>query len=180
MLTLDQFAAEYAGQNNFGPYSIILPQFSRSGAIRPDEWEALGYQHAEYLLGLILLHNSQLWFPAYIPIEPTSRLYLALDENGLDATYTFVGYWKQQALALPDHVKASFFVSADRKKAFMIVMNLEAQDQRLDLRLNLQSLGMGGPKRAEVLYPGGQARLVGGVIRDMVIPAKDFRLYVIE
>ena len=118
VLTLEQFAAEYAAQNNFGPYSVVLPQFSRSGAIRADEWEELGYQHAEYLLGLIFLHNSQLWYPAYIPVEPTNRLYLAFDKYGLTGAWSYVGYWKQSVAQLPEDVKASFFVAPDRRRGY--------------------------------------------------------------
>jgi hypothetical protein len=180
VLTLEQFAAEYAGQNNFGPYGVFLPQFSRSGAIRGDEWEKLGYGHAEYILGLIFLHNSQLWLFAYIPVEPTAKLYYAFDENGLDSSWQYVGYWKQRVCELPDDVKASFYVSPDKKKAFMIVMNLSWKERTLDLKLDAEGLGMPRISRASMLYPGGRADFAGGVIKGARIGAKNFRLYLLE
>ncbi len=180
VLRLDQFAAEYAAQNNFGPYSVFLPEFNRSGAIRANEWKKLGYQHAEYLLGLIFLSNSQIWFPAYIAQEPTVNLYYAFDENGLDSSYTYLGYWKQQAVSLPDNVKASFYISPDKKKAFMIVMNFDTKDKVMDLKIDAKKLGMRRITGAGRLYPEGRINLARGIIRKARIPAKNFRLYLIK
>jgi hypothetical protein len=181
VLKLDQFAAEYAGQNNFGPYSVKLPQFGRRGSIRGDEWEEFGWQPAEYLLGLIFLHNSQLWFPAYIPAEPTVNLYYAFDENGLDASWGYVGYWKQEACDLPDDLKASFYVSPDKKKAFMIVMNLAWDDRAVDLAIEPGEIGMAERlTRASMLYPEGKAELTGNALKSVTVPAKNFRLFLLE
>ena len=180
-LTLDTFAAEYAAQNNFGPYSVILPQFSRSGAIKDDEWKELGYQHAEYLLGLIFLHNSQLWFPAYIPVEPTTKLYYAFDKNGLDSTFKYIAYWKQQVVKIPDNIKASFFVSPNKKKAFMIVMNFSWKDKIIDLKINPAKLEMKTINSAKMIYPEKTVNFVSGtVIEKTTIPGKNFRLYILE
>jgi len=181
VLTLEQFAAEYAGQNNFGPYGVFLPQFERSGAIRTEEWKELGYGHAEYLLGLIFLHNSQLWFPAYIAAEPTVNLYYAFDENGLDSSYNYIGYWKQEAVELSEDVKASFFVSPDRKKAFMIVMNFAWQNKKLNLKLNPEKIGMAGNlNKATILYPEAKVQLAGNTLSGVTIPAKNFRLFLLQ
>jgi len=181
VLRLDQFAAEYAGQNNFGPYGVFLPEFGRSGAIRPDEWKKLGYQHAEYVLGLIFLHNSQLWFPAYIPTEPCVNLYYAFDKNGLDSSWRYVGYWKQEAVKLPEDVKASFFVSPDKKQAFMIVMNFAGRNKKLDLKLAPEKIGMAGRLRnAAMLYPAGNLQLAGNTLKSVTIPAKNFRLFLLQ
>ncbi len=178
-LTLEKFAAEYAAQNNFGPYSIVLPQFSRSGAIRKDEWEKLGYQHAEYLLGLIFLHNSQLLVPAYIPVEPTTKLYYTFDKNGLDSTFKYIGYWRQQVIKLPDNLKASFFVSPDKKKAFMIVMNFSWKDESIDLKINSAKLGMKTIDSVKMLYPEKRINLAPGTtIAKATIPGKNFCLYI--
>lgn len=180
ILRLDQFAAEYAAQNNFGPYSVFLPEFRRSGAIRNEEWKELGYQHAEYVLGLVFLSNSQLWFPANMPAEPTVKLYSAFDENGLDSSYTYLGYWKQKAVSLPDKVKASFYIAPDRKKAFMIVMNFDTKDKVIDLKIDSRSLGMGKIRSASRLYPEGDVNLAREIIRSERIPAKNFRLYLLK
>ncbi len=181
VLTLEQFAAEYAAQNNFGPYSVMLPQFSRSGAIRADEWDALGYQHAEYLLGLIFLNNSQLWYPAYIPTKPTNKLYYAFDKNGLTSHWRFIGYWKQTAAQLPPNVKASFYVAPEGRRAFMMVMNLRWQDVTADVTLNPAALGMKSISRATALYDeSAPGRLEGATVRGMTITAKNFRLFLLE
>jgi hypothetical protein len=181
VLTLDQFAAEYAAQNNFGPYTVKLPQFHRSGAIRPDEWDELGYQHAEYLLGLIFLHNSQLWYAAYIPTEPTNKIYLAFDKNGLTSDWEYIGYWEQQAVDMPEDVKASFYVSPDRSKAFMMVMNVRESDVTADIPIDVDALGMDGVSSARPLYhedlPGS---LRGDTINSMTVNAKNFRLFLLE
>jgi glycosyl hydrolase family 123/concanavalin A-like lectin/glucanase superfamily protein len=179
-LTLDKFAAEYAAQNNFGPYSIVLPQFSRSGAMRKNDWKELGYQHAEYLLGLIFLHNSQLWFPAYIPVEPTMKLYYTFDKNGLDSTFEYIGYWKQQAIKLPKDIKASFFISPDKKKAFMIVMNFSWKDKVMDFNIDLSKLGMTRVDSVQMLYPEKKVNFASGTILRTTIPGKNFRLYILK
>jgi len=180
VLKLDQFAAEYAAQNNFGPYSVFLPEFRRSGAIRDDEWKVLGYQHAEYVLGLVFLSNSQLWFPANMPAEPTVKLYSVFDENGLDSSYTYLGYWKQQAVSLPDNLKASFQISPDKKKAFMIVMNFNWKDKLIDLRIDSAKLGMTAIDSARMLYPEGKVDFASGTVKRATIPAKNFRLYLLK
>ena len=181
VLTLEQFAAEYAAQNNFGPYSVVLPQFSRSGAIRAEEWSELGYQHAEYLLGLIFLHNSQLWYPAYLPTEPTNKLYLAFDENGLTADWSFLGYWRQHAARLPDDVKASFYLAPDRRKALMAIMNLRWEDVTIDVPLDASVLGMQSLSSLRPLYhkslPG---RLEDGTIVGSRVTGKNFRVFLLE
>jgi len=178
VLRLDQFAAEYAGQNNFGPYSVFLPEFNR-GSIRGDEWKVLGYQHAEYVLGLIFLSNSHLWIPSDIPQELTVNLYYAFDENGLDSSYTYLGYWKQQALSLPDNIKASFHISPDKKKAFMIVMNFNWKDKIIDLKIDSAKLGMTAIDSARMLYPEEKVDFASGTIKRATIPAKNFRLYLL-
>lgn len=181
VLTLEQFAAEYAAQNNFGPYTVMLPQFSRSGAIRAEEWDALGYQHAEYLLGLIFLHNSQLWYPAYIPTKPTNKLYYAFDKNGLNSDWRFIGYWKQAAAQLPANVKASFYVAPDGRRAFMMMMNLRWEDVTAEVALDPAALGMKRVSLATALYhENAGGRLQDGTIHGMALPAKSFRLFLLE
>jgi len=180
VLTLDQFAAEYAAQNNFGPWSVMLPQFSRSGAIRADEWADLGYQHAEYLLGQIFLHNSHLWFPAYIAAEPTVALHSAFDANGLTAKHAFVGYWKQTAQKLPNKVVASFYVAPDQKRAFMLVMNVNETDVTLDLAPSAEALGMAGLASGRQLYPNADILYAKGRMPNATIPANNFRLYLLS
>jgi hypothetical protein len=36
------------------------------GSIRLDEWPTLGYQHADYLLGLVFLHDSNIWWESLL------------------------------------------------------------------------------------------------------------------
>ncbi len=181
VLPLDKYAAEFAAQNNFGPYSIFLPQFHRSGSIKPDEWAGIGYQPAEYILGLIFLHNSQMWFSAYTVDEPCLELYRAFDVNGLDSSCEYTGYWKQDAVRLPENVKASFYVSADKQKAFMLIMNFAWEDRTLDLQIDPSKIDM-KPSLSEVrmLYPQGEIQRAGNTLKQVKIPAKNFRLILIE
>jgi hypothetical protein len=181
VLTLDQFAAEYAAQNNFGPFSTFLPQFERSGAIKREEWNEVGYQPAEYILGLIFLHNSNCWYTAYIAYQPTARLYSAFYTNGLDTSYRFVGYWKQKAVDLPEDLKASFYVAPDGSQAFMVVMNVTDEDRTLDLGVNPGAIGLAPTlSGAKVLYPSGEIAREGNVLEGVTVPAKNFRLILLK
>ncbi len=171
VLRLDQFRAEYSAQNNFGPASVILPEFTRSGAIKPEEWKELGYGHAEYLLGLILVHDSSIWW-SYFPVEVLSQAYAALDKTGLNSTWSFEPYWRQKVFDLPQGVVASLYVSPDKSRAVVVVMNVSGKDQALDLPVTGQ---VGSFTNAAAVYPEAPIRLEGGAVRGLEVKNNNFR-----
>ncbi len=178
VLELDQFAAEYAAQNNFGPVSVMLPQFHRSGAINPDEWRKTGYQPAEYLLGLLFLHDSQLWW-AYLPHQPTSASFFSFDEHGLTSDYHFIGYWEQDVLDLPENVRASFYESPDRDRTFMVLMNFSDREQTVDARAVLSAHGSGRRRKVTRVYPSGDENLSEDRLSSIDLPGNNFGVFLI-
>lgn len=148
-LSIDQFRTEYNAQNNFGPSTTFLPDFERAGSIRPDEWKTLGLGHADYILGLVLLHDSNLWWDL-MPVDHISKVYNTLDVAGMDAKWSFTPYWQQKNLPLPNDVHASSYQSPDGKKNVLVVMNTSGKDQQVSLPISINGNAY---KAAKVLYP---------------------------
>jgi hypothetical protein len=179
VLTLDEFRTEYSAQNNIGPASVLLPQFERSGAILKNEWEELGYAHAEYVMGLTLLHDSNIWW-AYFPNEVLAQTYGALDKTGWNSSWTFVPYWHQTKLNLPDSVKISSYVSPDKTKTVLIIFNDSDQDQSIDLPLSSAAIGTKNPASADALYPDDTISVENKIIRRLQIKGKNFRAILVQ
>lgn len=179
VLTLDQFRTEYSAQNNIGPATVLLPQFERSGAILKDEWKELGYGHAQYLLGLVLLHDSSIWW-SYFPNEVLAETYGALDKAGWNSSWTFVPYWNQTKLNVPDGVKVSSYISPDKSKTILIVFNDSAQNQTIDLPLSSAAIGLKNPTGASALYPAETVSVEGKAIHNLPIKSKNFRAILVQ
>jgi hypothetical protein len=135
-LDVDKYRAEYAPQNNRGPSGSLIPQFERMGSIRADEWEQMGYGHADYLLGLTLLHDSHIWWES-LSDEYWTKAYGAIEETGRNGDWSFVPYWHQKYFALPKGVYASIYRSPDLKKSLVILMNTSGSSQPIELPLQL-------------------------------------------
>jgi len=178
VLSLDAFAAQYNTQNNLGPVSVFLPEFERSGSIRRDEWSAVGTQPADYILGLILLHDSQLWW-AYIHSEQTIKVYSALDRAGWGKQYEFVPYWSQRAAKLPNGVVATFYRDRERKRALAVVMNLNEQPVALNAAIDMDELGLPMAAAASDLVHDGNPRMVNARLQ-VSVPAKSFRMLLLR
>ena len=136
VLSIDQFRTEYSTQNNFGPASVFLPEFERAKSINPDEWETMGYQHVDYLMGLIFLHNSNLWW-SYVPYDHVAQVYTAMDSSGWNANWKFIPYWQQKYFSLPEGVYASLYQSPDDGKVLLVLMNTSGKDQDINLPMTL-------------------------------------------
>jgi len=171
VLSVDQFRTEYSAQNNFGPASVFLPEFGRSKAILPEEWETLGYQHARYLLGLVLLHDSSIWW-TYFPAEVLSGAYSALDKTGWNADWKFVPYWNRKYFQTPNGVYASIYQSPDSNKDVLIVMNTSGKDQQLSIPLTLDKSTF---STAKVLFPEAAP-----LTQTLEVPDNDFRIVLLE
>jgi len=178
VLSLDTFAAQYNTQNNMGPVSVFLPEFQRSGAIRDEEWEQFGTRPADYIYGLVLLHDGQLWW-AYIHYPQLMKLFHALDALDWSHDYEFVPYWSQSALALPTGVKASFYCHRQAGRAIAVVMNVSEAPMPLNARLDCDALGLPGLSRARDVLHGDECALVDGALQ-MTVPAQTFRLVVLD
>jgi hypothetical protein len=160
VLSVDQFRAEYAPQNNFGPASIFLPEFERAGSITADEWKTLGYQHADYLLGLVLLHDSNIWW-TYMPVDHLIQVYSAFDATGWNANWKFIPYWQQKYFSLPQGVYASLYQSPDDGKVLLVLMNTSGKDQEIDLPMALDKSTF---TAAKAVYPEQKLNVQNGQI----------------
>jgi len=178
VLPLDAFAAEYSAQNSLGPASIFLPEFERAGSIRRDEWEALGSQPADYILGLVLLHDSQLWW-AYLYQQQLMKFYAALDTVDWGDRYDFIPYWAQQIAKLPDGVVASFYRDTKAKRALAVVMDLGEEVVEIDTNVDLGALGVRPGAGVRDLVHGEAAQLSNGRL-SLAVPRKTFRLLLVE
>jgi hypothetical protein len=189
ILSLDKFRAQFNAQNALGPVTIVLPQFSRSGAVLDHEWAKLGYGHAEYLLGLILLHDSNIWW-AYYPLDVLQQVYLQLDKLGWGADWNFIPYWRQSYFKLPAGVVASIYLSPERTKAVLVVMNTSNRDVTVDLPLtgNLPLTGdlplrwsaFTDVPQVSALYPNLPVELNNGKVCSLKVQANNFRAIVVH
>ena len=178
VLPLDTFAAQYNTQNNLGPASVFLPEFERAGSIRRDEWADLGTQPADYILGLVLLHDSQLWW-AYIHRQQLMKFYAALDRVDWGDRYDFIPYWSQQIAKLPESVVASFYRDTKAQRALVVVMNLNEEAVAVDTVADLAALGVRADAAAQDIVHGETVQLSNGRL-SLTVPRKTFRLLLIQ
>ena len=178
ILGLDAFAAQYNTQNNFGPASVFLPEFDRSGSIRAEEWAEVGTRPADYIFGLVLLHDSQLWW-AYIHRPQLMKLYAVLDSVDWGYRYEFIPYWSQHIAKLPEGVVATWYRDRLGARALAVVMNFNEARTEVDTRVDLAGLGLPAAAVAADLLHGEKPRLERARLR-LGIPAKTFRLLLVQ
>ena len=176
VLSVDQFRTEYSSQNNFGPASVFLPEFDRSKAMLPEDWETMGYQHADYLMGLIFLHNSNMWW-AYMPYDHVAEVYTAMDKTGWNANWKFTPYWHQKYFSLPEGVYASLYQSPDDGKVLLVLMNTSGKDQNLSLPTTLDKSTY---KTAKAVYPDQMIKVLNGKTGTIHIADNDFAAMLLE
>jgi hypothetical protein len=188
--TLDTVKAEYMCQNNMGPVSVFLPEFDRGGAIVGKEWEEVGPQPAEYILGMLLLHDSTLWY-AYIYDKAVSKLWHALAEAKFGHQYEFIPYWNQTVTQRLDEndIVASFYVDKKAKRTLMILMNMNGMPEGIprkgptksfSLTIDFGKLGLNAANvRARNACHDERAALSGNVLK-MTFPSYSYRMIVLE
>jgi len=176
VLSVEQFRTEYSAQHNFGPASVFLPEFERAKSITPEEWETLGTAHADYLLGLIFLHDSNLWW-AYMPYDHLAQVYSAFDATGWNAKWNFTPYWKQQYFTLPEGVFASIYQSPDRKKALLVLMNTSGKELPVSLPASWQEDVF---QKAKAVYPARAVSSQDGKINVPVLDNNSFQAILLE
>lgn len=180
-LTLDTYRAQYMG-HNFGPAVGLLPQFTRAGSIRREEAEELGPQHAEYVLGLVLLHDSQLWIAYFYDDKPLRTLYTALEKHDFaTGNYSFIPYWKQKIISpLPEtEAVASFYVNQPQGKALLVLMNMSGKSKDISLPLDTGVLGF-APKSISNACHSEAVMLENGRLQLPNLPSHTYRLLVLE
>lgn len=178
VLGLDTFAAQYNTQNNMGPVSVFLPEFQRSKAIKDDEWEQFGTQPADYIYGLLLLHDGVIWW-AYIHYDQLMKLFHALDALDWSHDYEFIPYWRQAAVQLPDGVVASFYRDRRRARTLAIVMNMNDAPVSLSAGLQFDALGVQATVRPRDILHQQPCSIETGKL-NVTIPAKTFRAILLE
>jgi hypothetical protein len=140
----DAFRATSMG-HNFGPAVWFLDQFSRSGAVKDEDWKTLTYQPVEHLFGLILLHDSTYWY-AYAPLEAYEPMVMALRKYNWGDDYRMIPYWRQTVTKkLPEKMYATFYVDDRRGRAIMIFLNNNEEGGTMTLDVNWGKLGFDGP-----------------------------------
>ncbi len=177
LLSLDQFRTEYSTQNNFGPASVLLPEFKPALPVEGDTWKKLGYHpHAQYVMGLLLMHDSNVWW-ANFPPEILVDVYSSLDKTGWNSSWKFVPYWNQQYFTLPQGINASVYESPDGKKNVLVVMNTSGKDQQIELPL---ALGKNTLRTAKAVYPDKPLSVRNGKITSLQIPNNNFQMVLLE
>jgi hypothetical protein len=176
VLSVDQFRTEYSAQNNLGPVTVFLPQFGNANSINADDWKTLGLQPADYLLGLIFLHDSKMWW-AYMPFDHLAKVNSAFDATGLNSQWSFTPYWRQEFISLPQGVYGSIYQSPDQQKMVLVLMNTSGQDQQIDIPL---TLGKNTFKTAKAIYPDKPVNIEANKINALSIENNNFRAVVLE
>ncbi len=136
VLSIDQVRAEYSMQNNIGPGTMLLPQFERAKSIKKEEWNEDLYQHIDYILGLTLLHDSNIWW-IYVPVKYLASIYTKIIPTGLSAEWTFLPYWHENGVQSPEGVYTSLYQSPDQKRMFLVAMNTSATEQKMEVPLTI-------------------------------------------
>jgi hypothetical protein len=187
-LDLDTFRAQHLG-HNLGSVNALLPQFRRRGSLTYEEAETLFARDGEvrpygYLIGLILLHDSQLW-PSYMwSGSGCYDIYKVMGELNFDERYRLIPYWSQQITKLPEKIVASFYVDTQSKKrALMVLVNVDAdgEDQQLTVDLDWARLGLNPAKvRVRNAMHNDPVKLLANGKLEVPAPALTYRLVVIE
>lgn len=180
-LTLDTFRAEYMG-HNLGSVVAFMPEFTRAKSIRVDEADEVGPQHAEYVLGLILLHDSALWITYFYDERPVKTMYQALSEyNFASAPYKFIPYWNQQITQKLDEKEAvvSFYVDKSKGRALMVVMNMSGKKKPFSFSINTAELGF-APKKVINACHSENVSINKEVLTIDDVPSHTYRLLVLE
>jgi len=170
ILPIDKFRAEYSAQNNFGPETLFLPEFERAQSIRKDEWKTLGYGHMDYLLGLILLHDSNVSW-GWMDISHITKVYTAIDATGLNGNWEFVPYWDQKYFSLPSGVYDSLYQSPDSKKVLLVIMNTSGKDQEINLPM---ALGKSTFTSAKAVYPEQSVMVQKNMLQNIQVKNNSF------
>lgn len=169
VLSIDKFRAGYSGQNNFGPETLFLSEFERV-SIERNEWQELGYGHMDYVLGLVLLHDSNISWNWMDP-KHLLKVYSALDATGLNGDWEFVPYWRQKYVELPEGVYASYYKSPKNDKVFAVLMNTSGEDREISLPMALDKITYASAKSA---YPEQALESNKGIWKDIFIKNNSF------
>jgi len=152
LFRVDAFKSESRG-HNWGATCWFLPElqnvqgpFVEKYGKEPDKWyphwEKFVRGSSEYLIGLILLHDSTLW-PAYISQEATNRMRGALRKADFSDKYLMVPYWSQTIAKLPSQdTYASFYVDKKRKRVLIVYLNHTDSSEPVKMRLDWKQLGL--------------------------------------
>jgi hypothetical protein len=176
ILSVDQFRAQFSPQTNRGSASFLIPQFERMGVVTPDEWPTEGYSRADYMLGLVFLHDSNIWWES-LPDEYWTKAFGAFEATGRNADWSFTPYWHQKEISLPAGVYASTYQSPDQKKAVLVIMNTSGKDQDINVPLALNKNLF---RTAQPVYPRLPVNVQNGTISALHLANNSFRAVLIE
>lgn len=178
MLNLEEFRGEIYGRQ-WGPAPMFLSTLGyKKGCLDT-------YRPSEYVLAYALVHGNLLW--GQFKDDILSRVYRIYDAFGVDNA-TFVPYWESSKfLRMPVNgesgsgIKMSLYISDEEgRRCLLVVSNLDAIEQTVDVGLKLRRLNIATPHQASVWSIDGTTHestvpLRGDRIK-ISVPGYDFRL----
>jgi len=162
LLPLDKMRAEFMSYN-WGPLTAFLPAFVPydGSDVRYLEDAPETIASIEHLVGLFLLHDSQMW-PAWMNTKPLYDVWLAQEKFGWDDEVEFIPYWDKRASEYVSletggvqPVVCSIFKRPD--KVMLVLFNNSDEDAEVTIRLNADKMGLAHSDFSSItdFYTGG-------------------------
>ncbi|MDD2711175.1 MAG: DUF6067 family protein [Verrucomicrobiae bacterium] len=145
VLPVDKFQAQYSSAP-WGPTVAFLPQFTRSAIMKgndlaktctPQQLSAV----VSHLLGLILVHDTQIWMTHLPPSTATlaDRYFNILDEFGWDSGVEYLPYWRKVPdFTLLEPERPDVVLSGFKKNGKLLLVPFNNSDQDLEVKIRLQ------------------------------------------
>jgi hypothetical protein len=175
-IPLDQARMQLA-PDQYGVVMSVMPSFV---FLNPAGWlgTADGRRAVRNLMTLLLLHDTQV-LPDEFPLAERQTLFGDLDAFGVDRA-RFVGYWDDEAAVRTATVdaKVSYFTATNPTRALLVVGNLGTQTRGIQVTMDLTALGVPTPRLR--LMPGGSVVGMTGGVSQISVPARDYRLLVLD
>ncbi|HID08392.1 MAG TPA: hypothetical protein EYP10_14740 [Armatimonadetes bacterium] len=182
LITLDKMRAQFMS-HIWGPLTAFLPEFARALGDRfwsdePDVLTAI-----EHLVGLFVLHDSQMWVAWSNPM-PHWQVWRAQMRFGWDDEVEWIPYWRAQGLVDletggVEPVVCSIFKRRDR--VMFVVFNNSDRDCKLTIRWNAKALGLANKRfvRIEDFYRASWWRMKPRTHEATIpMPKRNFRMLV--
>lgn len=193
-LPLDVFRAAFMGWN-YGPAAVFLPEFEASAQALgqdPRFWSTpAAHARIRHLLGLILVHDGQI-VPAFSAPEPYELVRQAEDAlGGWDDSLEFLPYWDPRLPVRLEPARADVVASVFRRPAgaggaggrtLVVAFNDTDRQAATTLRIDV-TVASASVTRLRDLLRGDSfpvRREAGGLVAGVGLPARDFRMLVLE
>ncbi len=188
-LNPDTYRAEYVGRN-FGSVVALLTELRfpmslwkviKSGKkLSPAQQEFYDEtgQHSDYILGLTLLHDSQIWI-AFMPHkETTVKYYDILKQiDYASGKHKFIPYWKNNYVTGKRHKTTYVSLYTAPGEVIVVLMNYQNKSADISFNLDLKKLGLTGKKlTVENLNNQEKVNLANGKLSISKLPPYQYRV----